>query len=60
MNHELNSLYSARRERQLAALLARRREAAQTLPGLAPLEKQYRAAQVRRGLALRDGNIAAA
>lgn len=60
MNHELNSLYSARRERQLAALFARRREAAQTLPGLAPLEKQYRAAQVRRGLALRDGDDAAA
>ena len=59
MNHKLISQYAARRERQLAALFARQKEARQALPALDGLEKQYRAAQVRRGMALRDGDAAA-
>ena len=58
MNHKLISQYAARRERQLAALFARQKEARQALPALDGLEKQYRAAQVRRGMALRDGDAA--
>lgn len=60
MNHKLSGEYSARRERHLKAQRARRSEAYQKCSALEALDKQYREAQVRRGLALAKGDEAAA